>query len=104
MSKIVKLSKISIAVFVGSLVLVSHTQPANAGWFTKDTYLGRMTVSDNLAYWRAQGRIGLSTPPWDRNQLCQWKYGRDNVWGKAVSSWGSANWQTDCYRWRWFWQ
>ena len=85
MAKTIKPSKISIALLVGSLVIVSHTPPANAAWFRKDTYLGLMTTSDNVAYWRAQ-----------------WKYGRDNVWGQAASWLGPDTWKTKCYRWRWF--
>lgn len=107
MAKTIKPSKISIALLVGSLVIVSHTPPANAAWFRKDTYLGRMTISDNVAYWRAQGRLPLfSVAPSDRNQLCQWKYGNNNVWGEALPGpWFSQNpYETKCYRWRWFWQ
>jgi hypothetical protein len=97
-------SKIAVAALVGSVVLFSHTQPADAGWFTKDEYLGRLTTTNNANYWRAQGKLQVPTPPSDRNKLCQWWYGGSNVWGKAVSSWGADNWKTDCYRWRWFWQ
>ncbi|NTW21018.1 MAG: hypothetical protein HGA42_16100 [Nostocales cyanobacterium W4_Combined_metabat2_030] len=92
-----QLSKISIAALVGSVIIVSNAQPASAGWFTKDEYLGRLTEKDNRQYWR------YPTPPSDRNKLCLWRYGGSNVWGREVWS-GFSNWQTDCYRWRWFWQ
>lgn len=99
MVKPAQFSKIAMATLVASVVLFSHTQPASAGWFTKDEYLGRLTPTDNCNYWRAQRRLCVPTPP-DANKLCQWRYGGSNVWGKSV--WLSYN--TDCYRWRWFWQ
>ena len=103
MVKPAQFSKIAAAALVGSVVLFSHTQPADAAWFRKDDYLGRLTITDNANYWRAQRRVVVPTPP-DRNQLCQWKYGNNNVWGQSVSWFGADNWKTDCYRWRWFWQ
>lgn len=103
MVKPAQFSKIATAALVGSVVLFSHTQPADAAWFRKDDFLGQLTTTDNAAYWRAQRRLVVPTPP-DRNQLCQWKYGNNNVWGQAASWWGADNWKTNCYRWRWFWQ
>lgn len=104
MAKSAQFSKIPIAALVAGVVIFSHAQPANAGWFRKDTYLGRLTTADNVNYWRQKGGLYFGTPPADRNKLCQWKYGNNNVWGKAVSWWGADKWKTDCYRWRWFWQ
>lgn len=101
MVKPAQFSKIAIAALVGSVVLFSHTESASAGWFTKDEYLGRLSTKDNSNYWRAQGSQDKPSPPNDRNKLCQWKNpGMSNVWGKSV--WFSFD--TDCYRWRWFWQ
>ena len=105
MVKPAQFSKIAMAALVGSVVLFSHTQPADAAWFTKDEYLGRISSDrDIIDYWRAQGRVPVPAPPQDRNKLCQWKYGNDNVWGQSVSWFGAGVFQTDCYRWRWFWQ
>lgn len=95
---------IQIAALVAGLVLFSHTPPAEAAWFRKDQHLGTLTTADNANYWRSQRQIAMPTPPTDRNKLCQWKYGNNNVWGKAASWWGADQWKTHCYRWRWFWQ
>jgi hypothetical protein len=103
MVKPAQFSKIAMAALVGSAVIFSHTQPADAAWLRKDDFLGQLTTTDNTAYWRAQRRLVVPTPP-DRNTLCQWKYGNNNVWGQAASWWGADNWKTNCYRWRWFWQ
>jgi hypothetical protein len=101
MVKPAQFSKIAMAALVGSVVLFSHTQPADAFWLRKDTKLSpRLTPTDNCNYWRAQGRLCLPTPPNDRDKLCQWKFGTDNVWGQGV--W--LSYDTDCYRWRWFWE
>jgi hypothetical protein len=99
MVKPAQFSKIAMAALVGSVVLFSHTQPADAAWFRKDDYLGRLSTGDNCNYWKAQGRLCLPTPP-DANKLCEWRYGNNNVWGESV--WFSYD--TKCYRWRWFWQ
>jgi hypothetical protein len=103
MAKSAQFRKIPIAALVAGVVLFSHAQPADAWWFRKDEYLGRLTTADNANYWRSQSQLQMPTPP-NRDKLCQWKYGNNNVWGKAVSWWGADNWKTDCYRWRWFWQ
>jgi hypothetical protein len=100
MVKPAQFSKIAMAALVGSVVLFSHTQPADAAWLRKDDYLGRLSTGDNSAYWRAQGKQASPAPPPNRNHLCQWRYGGSNVWGQSV--WFSAD--TKCYRWRWFWQ
>ena len=97
-------SKIAVAALVGSVVLFSHTQPADAGWFTKDEFLGRLSTEDNANYWRAQGQWYSNFQPPNRNKLCQWRYGGSNVWGRGVGWIGNSFYQTDCYRWRWFWQ
>ncbi|MBD2547003.1 hypothetical protein [Planktothricoides raciborskii] len=104
MVKSAQFRKIPIAALVAGVVLFSHAQPADAWWFTRDERLGRLTTADNMNYWQQKGGIPSGTPPVDRNKLCQWKYGNNNVWGKAVSSSQPGVWQTDCYRWRWFWQ
>ena len=101
MVKPAQFSKIAMAALVSSVVLFSHTQPASAGWFTKDEYLGRLSIGDNEAYARAQGKMAVPQPPPNRDKLCQWKHGGSNVFGKPVSS---TSWDTFCYRWRWFWQ
>jgi hypothetical protein len=95
-------SKIAMAALVGSAVLFSHTESASAGWFTKEEYLGRLSYGDNEAYMRAQGKMALPQSPPNRDKLCQWKHRGSNVFGKPVSK---IRWmETDCYRWRWFWQ
>ena len=97
---------IPLAIAVCSSILVSTAKPASAfGWWQTD-YLGRATISDNYNYWRSIGRIGVSTPPWNRNDICNWKYsGRSGVYGKAVSWWGRDSWKTNCYHryWKWWW-
>lgn len=101
MIKPAQFSKIAMAALVGSAVIFSHTQPADAAWFRKDTYLGLASTGDNCNYWKAQGKQCLPSPPNDRNKLCQWKYPNvSNVWGQSV--WFSFD--TKCYSWRWFWQ
>jgi hypothetical protein len=104
MVKPAQFSKIAMAALVGSVVLFSHTQPADAFWFRNDTKLGELTGNDTAAYWREKGQWYIGIQPPDRNKLCQWKYGNDNVWGEAAGGWGSAFYKTNCYRWRWFWQ
>lgn len=105
MVKPAQFSKIAMAALVGSAVIFSHTQPADAAWFRHDDFLGSITSDrDIINYWRSQGRIPVATPPTDRNKFCQWKYGNNNVWGQAASWMGPGLWKTNCYRWRWFWQ
>ncbi|HBK96503.1 MAG TPA: hypothetical protein DD001_03825 [Microcoleaceae bacterium UBA10368] len=103
MVKPAQFSKIAMAALVGSVVVFSHTQPADAAWFRKDDFLGQLTTTDNAAYWRAQGQWYGNFQPPNRNQLCQWRYGNNNVWGQGVG-WGQNFYKTNCYRWRWFWQ
>lgn len=104
MVKPAQFSKIAMAALVGSVVLFSHTQPADAFWLRKDTDLGQLTGNDNAAYWRAQGKWSVGIQPPNRDQLCQWRYGNDNVWGNAAGGWGNDFYKTNCHRWRWLWQ
>lgn len=71
-----------------------NTEPASAWFGWKTIYLGRLGVAANSAY------SGGSTPipPWDGNKLCRWYYGKSDAYGRAVSWFGSGNWQTDCYQ------
>ncbi len=101
------LKAIPLAMAVCSSILVSTAKPASAfGWWKTD-YLGRATTSDNRNYWRSIGRMGQAVPPWNRDDICRWKYPRSNgtVYGKPASWWGSRNWQTNCYHryWKWWW-
>ncbi len=97
MVKPAQFSKIAMAALVGSVVLFSHTESASA--FTTNDHLGRLTTRDNNDYWRAKGKPGYGASP-GANQLCQWKFGNNNVWGQGIS----YSWDTNCYRWKWFWQ
>ncbi len=100
MIKPAQFSKIAMAALVGSVVLFSHTQPADAAWLRKDTFLGQLSANDNCNYSRATAGGCVPSPPPNRNHLCQWRYGGSNVWGQSV--WFSPD--TKCYRWRWIWQ
>lgn len=98
------LKAIPLAMVVCSSILVSTAEPASAfGWPKRDE-LGIATTRDNRNYWRSKGRVVMPNPP-NRNDICRWKYPRDNgtVYGKAVS-W-SNQMETKCYHryWKWWW-
>jgi hypothetical protein len=98
-----------LATIVGGTTLGGRIESAEAAGWWRSEYLGRLGTGDNADYWKAQRRMSLPTPPWDRNALCRWKYGTPSKGyreGRAVSWWGSDNWKTDCYQvqWKWWWE
>jgi hypothetical protein len=101
------LKKVGIGLVLGTTLFLTSMQAASAapGW--REVYLGRLGTTDNINYWRSKGKFpaaSAGSPPWDRNDLCRWKYGRSDVSGKSVSWFGADNWKTDCsYRyWQWW--
>jgi hypothetical protein len=76
-----KLSKrLSIMALLGCTMLVAVAQPSQA-FFKKKVVLG--TSADYGRYFQSIGQLA-GTHPNDRNDYCQWKYGRDDVYGEEA--------------------
>jgi hypothetical protein len=85
--------RLSIAVLLGCVALVSAAQPSDA-FFKKKVKLGRPTA--NYAKYFDEHGIIAGTHPSDRNHFCQWKYDREDVYGEGVGVPWMQN-QTQCF-------
>ena len=100
------LIRLSIVVaLTGGTTLGMNAGKAEAlGWW-RDTFIGRLGTRDNNDYYRAIGKSQVTVPPWNRDDLCRWKFGSNpgRVYGSSA---GWNSWDTNCYRseWRWWWQ
>lgn len=88
---------------MGGLVTAVGAEPAQAwpGW--KEVRLGTLGTKDNADYWKAQKKLVSTVPPWNRNEICQWKFNRKDAKGRAASLVGLKNWDTECFYTYWSW-
>jgi hypothetical protein len=88
--------RLTLMALVGSTVMMSGTQKAEAwpGW--REQFLGYANMSDNARF----NRNGNSGIPWDQAGLCRTKFRVNDAQGRRASLFSL---DTYCYRSYWSW-